>query len=277
MLCDTQHRLEGLIVETLAHNPSVSALWLQERIKLRYRAFSIQAVYQELRKLRKNGVVVKVGENFSLRTGWVLEVMELSDSMYDNYLCRPGAQELFPEVGQKNSWQLPDLYSVGAFCSQLVLSVIQHSGQKMCFEYAPHAWYHLCPGPNEAQFLKALELTKCQYFLVVGSDSYLDKKYNEWFSQVSGEIAFGHHIQESTREQYSFVCGDFIGTIKLPSAMRNSLDSLFMNVRSDHDVQVNEIMSLFRERIKGVVSLSNNPDKARRLQKRFKIFFGLKK
>ena len=67
-LLSDNRKLERYLIELLAALPSIQAEELRLAAnKIANRSFTLQAVYQELRKLEKQGIVVRKAGNYSLR------------------------------------------------------------------------------------------------------------------------------------------------------------------------------------------------------------------
>src|SRR5688572_2254528 len=117
MLCSPKAKLDELIVSALAAAPGLTVPALQAAVTAQLRRFSIPALYQELRKLRDQAVVVKVKDRYSLRLGWVLSMIELTDSMYDAYVGQSQLGDILPPANSKRTWHFTNLRALGAFAT----------------------------------------------------------------------------------------------------------------------------------------------------------------
>ena len=97
MLISNRQALQDRVVELLGAAPALTALELQESLGEHARECTLQAVYQELRKLIAAGVVVKTGQHYSLRIAWLLEILAFADKAYLSHLTNATVVELLPE------------------------------------------------------------------------------------------------------------------------------------------------------------------------------------
>ena len=171
MLLETQQKLEDIVVHTLALHPAITVEQLEKLIAITFKPYSQPAIYQELRKLRKAGIAVKVNNVYSLRIGWVLLFSQFADEMYAAYSSHETLRNVLPTTGTQESWSFTDLYSLGIFWTQLLLCLSHHGNDKEFFEWAPHAWFSLTHSIEEVQFLSAIKIAGIKYYLIIGHET----------------------------------------------------------------------------------------------------------
>ncbi|MCB0323919.1 MAG: hypothetical protein KDD69_10110 [Bdellovibrionales bacterium] len=277
MLLTPEPQLEERIVQLFAVHPSMSALQIQQRLQTpggtRY---TIQAVYQELRKLLRAGVVLKTGERYSIRLGWMVELLDLSQRMYANYFSDPAARELLPEQGRKRTFYFYDMQSLVRFTTHLGLLLYRHSVDRVIFEYAPHLWYHLAHGRSEEQFVHAVKFADCRYYAVVRGDTYLDRSYQQVFGDVQGELFFGRAPKgKEFGDDNLYVAGDYVVKVKLPPLIRSAISALFETTRSGTALSIGAASEVFHQRGKISLTISHNAKEAERLRRLLRRFCGV--
>lgn len=275
MLLDAQPKLEDLIVTQLASSPGSTVQTIQKRIASKYDHYSVPAIYQELRKLRERAVCVKVGNRYSLRLGWVLEMVALVDQTYTRHIDEIGSSVPLPGEGTKETWKFRNLRSLGQFWTQLILILCAASDDKVCFEWAPHAWFSLSHASEESQFLRAMKHAKNKYYLIVGEDTKFSRDYADALNGIPGEISFA---QSPFREEkrYITLIGKFLITVELGEKLNRSIDRLFESEPHDVRTLVQNGLNLFDEVSEIKLTLQNKPAKSKRIRRDFSDFFGIK-
>jgi hypothetical protein len=275
MLLQSGEKLEEHIVQALARKPAVTASWLHRSICERYQPYTLQAVYQELRKLQRAGVVVKAKDEYSLRLAWVLEMLELTDAMYEGYMNGESMREVLPGEGKQKTWRFHDLHSLSSFYAQLGLFLLQRSKAPLLLEHVPHVWYHFAHSTSETQFVHALHLSRCNYYFIVRNDTYLDRTYRRYFAGTAGEMSFGKTpFSGKMADAYFMVIDDVQIKLTFDAVLQKRIGELFQDTRSAKDIEVGRINDIFHARARITLTLEHNAAKAAKLRRRFLLFFG---
>lgn len=278
MLLEANCKLEEQVVAALARHPGATAAQLHSAFCSGHRAYTLQAVYQELRKLQRAGVVAKFGPRYMLRTGWVLELLEFASDSYERLLTHDsGSAQLLPEPGRRLQWRFGDLHRVVSFYTHLGLVLLERSSSRICFEYAPHIWYHLAHSQSESQFLHNLRRTKSQYFVAVGGDSFLDRSYAAHIQGTPGKIVFGQQpLSARYGRSYTIVIDDYVSTLRLGVPLEREVSRLYTEVSEPRRLDIREVQRIVHMRAKIVLKLEHNAAKAARLRRAFEIFWGVR-
>ena len=269
-------KLEGFIVQALARLPFITANEIQESVIGTYGHCSVQAVYQELRKLEKAGIVGKTRDRYSLRLSWVLDVQEFADVTYDTYLSATPIWGFLPEGTNRVSWKIRSLQGLIPFWTQLLLVLIHESESREFFEWAPHAIFHLVH-EDEKRFIRALKSWKTEYYLAVGGNTFLDKSYQEIVVGLPGDLSFGKSPFPDSHKVYYSLIGEYLITVKLPPTLESSIHTLFRGVKSAKDIDVGVVSGITSRNEKISFTLERNPHKTKRFYGIFSRFFGLSK
>jgi len=276
MLLDSNPKLEDAVVTVLGHCGRASAQVIQQELNKNHRRYSVQAIYQELRKLQRQEVVVKIQKDYQLRFQWVLEMLELTNTMYSRALGKATVQELLPATGQAHSWRFSSLHRLVEFYTELCLQLMHVSETKVCYEYAPHVWYHLAHTARESAFLSSMAKEGFQYYMIIRGDTFLDRLYTKLFSKVCGEILFGEapfgHRQS---DQYLCVADKYVSTISLSKKLRDTIEALYSGASSRSEIELERIQEIFHRKGSVRLKLENSPERANRLAARFNTVFNL--
>ncbi|MDC0358732.1 hypothetical protein OAO01_07950, partial [Oligoflexia bacterium] len=143
MLLEPKEQLEERLVRILALQGASSTAKLRVRLASEGKDYTRQAIYKELAKLQKNGVIYKLGKTYGLSLPWITQLRQLVEQMQTNYVEHFPFAQLFPQDKSKSSWVFPNLLLMDDFWNQLLISLFNHCQGKIMFEWIPHAWYRI--------------------------------------------------------------------------------------------------------------------------------------
>ncbi len=274
MLLDATPTLEDIIVATLAQYPGCTVEELQERIQSKHRTFSISAIYQELRKLRARGVCAKVRNTYSLRLGWVLNIISLADQMYSQCMSEAGLLAALPAPGKKQIWTFRNMRLLGQFWTQLLLVLSSANSDKRCFEWAPLIWFSPGHAHEEAQLMRAMELAGIRYYVAIGSDTKVSREHAATLRKFSGEASFVRNPFAGDN-RYISLTGNFMIIIDIPEGLHGKLKKfLEQDSRGTKDLMP-QGSELFSEPSRLKLTLLHDTRAVRQQRKAFIDLFGL--
>lgn len=269
MLFAAPEQLEDKLIRHLAGSHAASA----EALRARFSSYSIQAVYKALRKLQRQGVVVKNKFAYSLRLPWVLDMVTLGEQLND-YSTSP--KDLINSFAQapKTTWRFTSLLKLNDFWSQVLLALLQHSRSRTIYAWDPHTWFHLVQTAQEAQFIRSIKLAKSKLVLLVGSNSFLDRWAKQfWLPQVV-ESHFSIRHFASQQSTYINVIDDYVLTVKLADEATAKINNIYSNTTSMETLKLPEVIRFFSEPHRGAVYLEKNLTKAFAFTKKMQRIFG---
>ena len=86
MLFQIKESLDAKLVRELGLEAGQTAQQLRESLSKSSGRYSAQALYKELHKLQREGIVVGMKGSYGLALSWVLELVDFADKVYDTYL-----------------------------------------------------------------------------------------------------------------------------------------------------------------------------------------------
>lgn len=280
MLQSASERLEDKIVHILATEGVQKTVQIQHQLSKNGAPTTLQGIYRVLRRLDSAGVIVKNGQDFSLRLPWIIDLANLVNSMDQQYLNPQYLNSVLPKkIIQKRTWIFADLQKTNNFWSQVLLAMAQTSEHKIHLHTSPHLWMDLLQPTQERQFLRALFEKIQSSYTVVSNKTPLDTIYvPHIINEVQREHVFFASQDEDIIEKdptlYTDIIGDFILTIQLPKKISNSIENLYKQSYSSDDAKAYAYMTLqkMRGRIKMVIKKA--PDLSHKYYKRFERIFG---
>ena len=276
MLLQNDHNLEETLVLVLAERPGMEAGELIEAVAARGRRYSQPAVYKELKKLVAQGVLLKTSKRFYIHFNWAVQLLSLSRTIARQYL---ESSDIYPSLlpGQKRvRWQFNDLLRLNDLWSCVVLNLLKGSSRRVHLSWNPHTWFHFVQTTQEAQFFESLRFYGVKMFKMVGGRSFLDRLTVRYWDPTIVTHSFAPGPFENDRATYFSVIDDHITTVKLNIGMAREIDSLYDRTTSAKTLDIQAIFSLFQSKVEASLTLEHNPAKARRIERAFSEYFGVK-
>lgn len=279
MLLGANNSLENNVVLSLSKKGQLTANQIHEQVQ--NETTSIQAVYKTLRKLQREGVVVKVGKYYSIRIPWLLDLSKLTTQLQHTYSEKQYAHTLLPKKEKdKQTWKFNNLYTMNDFWSHLVLAVSEASESKIVYEYLPHSWFHLTQPEQEYQCIKTLFNNLESQYTIVGGNAHLDK----WIAaQYFDFNNFEYHLAnsdklwpEKNRSMYIEVTDNFILTVCLNKNITSNIDNFYKQPHSNGDAWSEDLIKITSQNTPIRITIEKNKAKADTFKKKFQRGFGLK-
>ncbi len=274
MLLQFDSSLEEIIVRVLARAPRVTAAWLEERITKDFAPYSRRGIYKELTKLESQGVVVKVKNSYSLRLAWVVDFLSFAEDLSTIYLEADSVRQQIESDRERTKWKFRNLTKMDLVWMHLMLGLHRLYPDKAMCIYCPYQWFGLAHENPQRQFTQANEITKNRRYHMVGNRSFLDK-LSEKHMPKSSVYSFSAGPFEHLRSTYYTLIGDHIITSTLDKVTTDRLEALYGRVRSEKDLQKENLREFFAVPVKATLMLERSPSKANRLKRKFADFFGV--
>lgn len=278
MLSSGNKNLENYVVAILAKHGRVSANKMHKIINTNNIPCTIQGIYRVLRKLQKEGVIVKEKQAFSLRISWLLELSELVDEMEETYLRQDYTKQLLPDYGDRHIWRFTNLFKMNDFRAQLLLSIAKHSNKDVALHYLPHTWHVLIQRQKELKFTETFSQEFRKSFTMIGSRSYLDKYALSIMKDHchNGEFYLSAEDEyiEKNRALYIDVVDDYVLVTKLGKVIDGRITQLYDNTPEGADVDSVDILPICTNKVKIKMTLKKDSKKAGIYRRRFQKVFG---
>ncbi|PIR77038.1 MAG: hypothetical protein COU30_04655 [Candidatus Magasanikbacteria bacterium CG10_big_fil_rev_8_21_14_0_10_38_6] len=171
MLLGAKQSVEDFVIQILAQHGDYTVEDLKAIISEQWHQdITIQGIYRVLRKLQRDGIVVKEKRFYSLRVPWILHVREMLDRMEETYLQEKFLSRYLPSSEEETyTWIFSNLIKLSDFYLQLLFALVHASEDKIIYQYHPHPWFNL-PQLDQGQKFNTIFLEKTHYnFVLIGS------------------------------------------------------------------------------------------------------------
>lgn len=275
MIHSDQNRLEQKIIRLLAHHPAQTAAWLHKACCDSQHTYTLQGIYHELRKLQKLGVVVKVGELFSLSLSWAFEFVTFADQIYDNYVESPSHLEILPQENSSKTWQFSNLLRLDDLWVQAMVAIFNQSEAKQKFGWNPHPWFYFAQVEKVNQYYRMFKQRGWKYYSTIGGGTFLDRHYAESMDPSFYEYRLEQTPVFDDMSKYQALIGDFLVTVKLDLETTTKIEELFTSITRLADADYRTVAQVLNSRGKFSIKVEHNPRKARAYTRKFREFFGV--
>lgn len=270
MLLELHPSLEEKLVTVLAKHPESTVKQLLARVP----SYTSQALYKELTKLCREGVVFKEGKKFSLNWTWINSLLRFGEETRASYLRSSTA--LVPAASKRLEHHFSSLLAADDFWAHAVVSLFAHTKAPCMFEWMPHPWFELIHKEKEDLFRATLRSQGRKIYMILGNDTYLDRICSKLWETPVYEYSFAKSPFEALQSEYFDVIGDCILRLKLDKTYAKELQAYYRRTSSKDQVNASELVGLLSRKTNVRIVIERNQLKAKRLQKKFCVFFGIR-
>lgn len=277
MLFTEDQTIKELLIQELSYSPHLTLEEIIERItpKLKQK-ITIQGWYKTLKVLIAQGVVIKEKKKYVLNTSWVVDVLRWSHQLKNSYIDKEKERviTLPKKEKEKITFKFPDLLAMNSFWAHLLVFIgSQKPKDSIIYAYNPHFWFYLAQSTIEKQHNRGLENFGVKVYMIIGSNSFLDKWNAQFFDKTSIEYYFSQKPFYTDGTKYINYFDEYLIEIKLKKEMTKKIDRLFKNTGSLADISPLELISLFQEKSPCTVTISKNKIKGQAFKKKIKRYF----
>lgn len=275
MLLQIDEDLEEKIVRILSAQSPATAQELQRLLSKEGQKYSLQGIYKELRKLQREGVILKVRERYQPTLSWMYSVVDLSRSLQSNYLVRQYSGEILPQSGENRRWVLTDFLRLDDLWLHLIMCFFQQAREPVMYEWLPHPWFLIFGAEKEKRMNRCLEKHKGRIYAIIGGDSLLDKIYCKNWEGAPVQLNFSSGPFEDQRCCYYSLLDDFLLTVKVPKKEAEVIDKVFETSGTKAEASEKFEKYLLNQKVRVPLLVEHNPEKAKVYRRKFKDYFGV--
>lgn len=277
MLSGDKEQLEDFLVHILSQTAAATAEQLIGKLKEQRLAYSVQAVYKELRKLQAQGVVIKARGLYSLRLSWIFNLTDLADRAYATYIDAPFPDELLPPSKKKAIWKFSNLLRADNFYLQILTKLLLDPSVRSANTVIDHPWFLFLQGKDESKFQRILEQQRKHQYVLIENNTPLDRLQVKFWDSAGEHKAvihtFSNDLDLSRTASITTFIGEYVVQERLPAATKKAFDELYRRTRSLRDLNYEEIIRLCTMPSQASVILEKNAVKAQKWWKKISEYF----
>lgn len=256
MLKGKNKTIQDYIIELLAKgNQDIQGI---ETYIKKFRSITRPAIYDQLRKLRNDGIILKNKTRYFLSREWINSISNLFTS-FD----APILQE-----GESVSYQFKSLEQADAYWKHVFpLYDSLYENMPICI-YNKHCfWIHLEDRKESEEFhYKSYRKQKRTAYFLVGDNTGFDlsfkKKYQDSFFKINTQKVKGIKDKDNIT-----IIGDIIINSQIPQALLKKIDFIYQ----DNNINASEKELLINKAVKANkkvnFKIERNNEKAKKLKK----------
>jgi len=277
MLFTENQTIKELIVQELSCSPHSTLEELIKNIspKLKQK-ITLQGWYKALKGLITQGIIIKEKKKYILNTSWVVDALQWSYYLKNVYIDKEKEKviALPQKEKEKMVYKFPDLLAMNSFWAHLLVYIGSRKPKDpIIYAYNPHFWFYLAQSAVERQYNRGLEAYGVKVWIIIGSNSFLDKWNSQFFEKTSIEYYFAQKPFYSDGTKYINYFDDYLIEIKLKKEMAKKIDQLFKKTTSLSDISQLELIGLFQEKSPCIVTITKDKQKGEIFKRKIKRYF----
>jgi|GEM_PF-1792807 len=274
MLVGIDPLLGDLIVTLIAASGPQDVPQLKAGLAKIGKRYTIQAIYYELRKLIRQGVLVKEQTRFSIRIAWALELATLSERIHQTGVTGGAGTQIIPKPGEKRSWRFSNLLRLDDFWVECMQRVFDISGADVLYNWAPRPWFYFAQARKLEQFYRSLIRRNRRVGLVLGGNDPLDRLYSSRMTTKVFTIRHDASFFPKLTRQHIQVVGDYILKVTIAQRSMGEIHDLFSTTKSIETIDWGRTQRILNSSTHASLEITHSSLQARRLRTKFQRYFG---
>jgi hypothetical protein len=232
-----------------------------------------QAVYKSLRKLLKEEVINKTGNNYSLNRVWLQRVRAFTDRHTEETNRIDAMNILGFEDGDSVTYRFKNPFLMDITWGHLYDIVHEQADQKqIMLNHHPHEWLMISRKETESYAFNKFNKDKKIVFFTISGKTPLDRKFQkDWSSEyVKINLGESYGLQPN---QYISVIGGYIFEITTDPEFEKRVDDFFNKNDYIDEAAQKQINAISKQKYKSKLKLSKNKKKADAWRRKYKQDF----
>ncbi len=265
---------------SLLQKGSIGTAELLTKVQANRPGSTKQALYQALRKLKKEEVVVMRSKQVSLSHIWINKMTHYFKEAGRAYgeTTEPSEDFLKLRDGEKVSYtfQSPEITDIFWGHAFSILSGLTRKDIPICI-YNPHEWFMVARVESEKHLFQTIKENGKQLLVLVGNSDPIDILVR---SEFDGNL-LQYHTEKGMyaikEGSYVNIFGDFIIEAVLDDRTNAKIDAFYKNTSEITLETKEQLKQIVTEKGKTKLTISRNPRKADKLRRIFRRYFLIKK
>lgn len=270
------NKTEEKIVEILHKNP-LNGPSLLKRLNELESAPSKESFYRILRDLKRDEIIHKDGQIYTLNRIWLKRMRDF----IDKHIQSDTLNILDMGDGDKITYKFKNPNLMGIYWAHSGNVVFDNVGSKTpILIYHPHEWLIYTRTHSEEFFLQnfvdGYDHGKGKVFWIMGGNTALDKKFQKEWNRGHLEIGTGLDIG-ADENLYVNVVGDYVFLVTTEKSFGEKLDQIFQKNEVMTPNALAELQALTEKNYKTKLVLMKSKREAEKWKKKFKKYFFVSK
>ncbi len=237
-------------------------------------------MYQVLRKLKQEEVVVLRSKRVSLSHVWINKMADYFATAKRIYTMDEKPSEDFLQLrdGDKISYTFKNPAFTDMFWGHAmsILTEVAHPKEPV-YIYNPHEWFLLARKESEKEIFDLIKKNNRQLFVAVGNRDALDRLIAKEFDGKIQQYYMSEKFLFPKNNYYLNVFGDFLIEVWLDQKTSQSIDRYYKNTEKYAEESGKILMDIIQGRGKNKLTISCNAKKAGRMKRMLNKYFYIDK
>ncbi|MCI5066103.1 hypothetical protein MRY87_10300 [bacterium] len=200
---------------------------IEEALREKGYRYARSSLYQELRKLKSQSVVLHFKGEYSIRPGWIEKYQEFGGLLAQQSLSSSYLRRHLPSPGLTVRWKFRKLSEFGRFATHLMTLLVDLEKVPELYEWIPYAWYILTHSSEEEQFLTSLRRSQVRHSIILGEDNTINQFYAEQVEAIGGRASFADSPFHDKMNRYEILIGKYSATAVINASLQAVITAAF--------------------------------------------------
>lgn len=269
MLLSKNKSIEDLVCTELQHGP-LDKVTLIERIKKERPKTTKQGVYNVLRSLRNDDVVVIHSKKVSFNVKWLKQMDKFFTTAEQYYTDTDFVRGSFINLKDKEkiTYSFSNASETDKFWGHALIILAESfiPNNEPVYIYNPHEWFLIARKNSERECFSLI--TKRRRLLVtVGGKTYLDSEVSKEFDHNMSQYHMLSNPMFSKNNYYFNIIGDFIIEVYIDKIISRLIENFYSKTENLNDEKVKELINIVENKGKSRLIISRDFKKADKLKK----------
>lgn len=260
--------IEAKIVDQLK-NAGKTATELVDTLRIKNKSVTKQAVYQALRKLKKEEVVVIFKKKISLSQVWLDSTLTFFESANKLHTIKDKEPFLNLTEGDSIIYSFKTPYLTDQFWAHAFLLLLTATSniEPVCV-YNPHEWFIITRQDSETALLKKIALHEKVAFFLIGNTDSIDRSIRKYFSEDYIQYHTDAHVKLPTN-YYVNIFDDYVLEVWLDKKVSSEINVWYKKNKELNPSNKEELISVVHQLGRNKMRISRNKKRSKTLRKLF--------
>lgn len=273
MLLQKNTKIEDFLVNLLSLKANLSVNDILLEINKVGLDFSQRGVYKELKKLEKDGIILKTKKFYNLDLSWIIESAAFIERAYTTYSNPNYLKKTLSLTEKKVIHNFSDLLRMDHYWVQILIAMHKMMPDERLYLWCPYQWFNLIHNYNISNFYSASQRIGAPRYHIMGGDNFLNRRALESLPQ-NGRYSFDKNTFSKEMGVYYSLIGDYILKVNIDSETTQKISEAFLNIKSEKDLKNYNLNQIFSRKVKAKIVVEKNVSKAKSLRNKFSVHFG---
>ena len=249
---------KDLVISALMYNhPATLAKLTNTITKTFHNSVTFQGVRKATMQLQENGVVTKVGKEYSLSKDWILKLRGFVEELHESYFTEKNGIANIEAIGEDiKVYTFDNLINSDLFWNSL-LSKWFDEEQGIFVQQAGHTWYVLANLEEETQIVEKMKARDIKFYTLVVGKTILDRWCKKYYNNLGFKYTIGKKKGDTSR--YFGIYNDYVVQCTYPKDLTKEIDVIYSLAKDFESFDVTNLIRVLRKNAEIKLIVMKNP------------------